>query len=191
MGASRDLSFAEMVQEQSGEPVQRCYFCQKCTAGCPVAYAMDVKPAQLLRLIQLGEKEAVLGSSAIWLCVNCQTCGARCPNQIYLAGMYDALRQMALGEGYAPEPSVYALHRSFLDSIKMWGRVHELTMLMEYKMRLLPKPAIFFDGLVSDLMMGGGLIAKGKISFVPERVKRLKEVRRLYETNSPGTEVEP
>lgn len=188
-----DLTFRQVVQERSGEAISRCYFCQKCTAGCPVAFAMERKPAQVLRLVQLGQKDTVLDSSAIWLCVGCDTCGTRCPNDIRLAPMFDALRHLALEEGRAPEPAVYALHRAFLDSIKMWGRVHELSMLMEYKIRcLLTEYPLFFRGLFSDLLMGGGLVAKGKMSFIPERIKGLREVRRLYETaggHSP-TEVE-
>ena len=177
-----DLTFSDVVRGRSGEDVHSCFYCQKCTAGCPVAYAMDYKPAQMLRLIQLGQRDTVLSSSAIWLCVSCDACGTRCPNDIRLAPMFDTLRHMALERGYAPEPAVYALHRSFLDSIRLWGRVHELTMLMEYKTRcLLAKPRLFFDGLVSDMKMGGDLILKGKISFVPERIKRLGEVRKLYE----------
>lgn len=168
-----DLTFSRTVQERSGEPILSCYFCQKCTAGCPVASAMDYQPAQMLRLIQLGQKEAVLGSSALWLCVGCETCGTRCPNQIRLAPLFDTLRYMALEEGYRPEPAVYALHRSFLDSIRLWGRVHELSMLMEYKLRS--------RDLFSDLAMGIGLILKGKISFLPERIRGLPQVRRLYE----------
>lgn len=187
-------SFSVAVQEQSGVPVLRCYFCQKCTAGCPVAFAMDFKPTQVIRLIQLGQREAALSSSAIWLCVACETCGTRCPNQIRLAPMFDTLRHMARAEGYAPDPAIYALHRSFLDSIRLWGRVHELSMLMEYKTRcLLANYTLFFRGLLSDLRMGGDLALKGKLSLLPERVKRLAEVRKLYETGDahPPTEVEP
>ena len=66
-----DQSFAQTVQERSGEQLSSCFFCQKCTTGCPVAYEMDYKPAQLLRLIQLGQKDEVLNSAAIWLCVAC------------------------------------------------------------------------------------------------------------------------
>ena len=177
-----DLAFRDKVREHSGENVHECYYCQKCTAGCPTAYRMDYPPAQLLRMIQLGQKDQVLGSSAIWLCVSCHTCGARCPNHIRLAPVADALRAMALAQGYAPDPAVYALHRSFLDSIRLWGRVHELTMLMEYKVRcLLAKPPLFFRGLISDLKMGGGLVLKGKMRFVPERIRGMDEVKHLYE----------
>lgn len=180
-----DLAFRRTIQERSGEPILRCYFCHKCTVGCPVAYAMDYKPIQVLRLIQLGQKDVVLSSSAIWLCVGCEICGTRCPNQIRLVPVFDTLRYMALEEGYEPEPAVYALHRSFLDSIRLWGRVHELTMLLEYKLRS--------RDLFSDLAMGVDLVRKGKITFLPERIRDLAQVRRLYEKtadHSP-TEVGP
>ncbi len=166
-------TFTDQVDSLSGQATQLCYHCHKCTAGCPTAYVMDYKPDQMLRLIQLGQKEKVLNSSAIWMCVSCDACGTRCPNQIWLAPVMDALRHIALEEGYSPEPAVYALHRSFLDSIRLWGRVHELSMLMEYKLRSLD--------LFSDLMLGIDLILKGKISFLPERIKRLDEVKKLYE----------
>jgi heterodisulfide reductase subunit C len=176
-----DLSFRDMVRERSGENVHECFFCQKCTAGCPTAYRMDLPPAQLLRMIQLGQKDAVLASSTIWLCVSCHTCGTRCPNHIHLAPVADALRAMALEEGYAPDRAVYSLHRSFLDSISLWGRVHELSMLMEFKVRcLLAKPSLFFNGLVGDLMMAKNLVAKGKIRFVPERIEAVGDVKKLY-----------
>ena len=183
-----DLTFKDVVRGRSGEDIHRCFYCQKCTIGCPTAYVMEHKPAQLLRLIQLGQEEKVLGSSAIWMCVSCETCGTRCPNQIRLAPVMDVLRQMAMEGNYAPQPSVYALHQSFLDSIKLWGRVHELSLIMEHKVRcLLAKPPLFFQGLISDLMMGGDLILKGKIAFLPERIKRLGEIKKLYEKSASSS----
>lgn len=174
-----DLTFGRTIRERSGEPIALCYFCQKCTAGCPVAFAMDYKPAQVLRLVQLGQKDAVLSSSAIWLCVSCETCGTRCPYRIRLVPVFDTLRYMALEEGYRPEPAVYALHRSFLDSIRLWGRVHELSMILEYKVRNRDP--------FSDLGIGIGLVLKGKLPYLPERIPGRAQVRRLYETGSASS----
>lgn len=177
-----DLAFSDVVQRRSGEDIRSCYYCQKCTAGCPTAYVMDHKPAQLLRLIQLGQRERVLGSRAIWMCIGCEACGTRCPNQIRLAPVMDVLRQMALAEGYAPDTAVYSLHRSFLDSIRMWGRLHELTMLAEFKTRcLITETPVFFQGLVGDLKLGTDLIRNGKLSLLPDRIKRLEEIKALFE----------
>jgi heterodisulfide reductase subunit C len=177
-----ELAFKDVVQQRSGEDIHGCFYCQKCTIGCPTAYMMDFKPAQLLRLIQLGQKDGVLGSSAIWMCVACETCGARCPNQIRLAPVFDVLRQMALEEKHKPNPSVFALHQSFLDGIRLFGRVFELGVIIEQKARLFfLKPPLVFKGLISDLLMGVGLIIKGKISLLPERTKNLGDVKKLYE----------
>jgi len=191
--AGTDPTFRNTVRERSGENIHGCFYCQKCTIGCPTAYVMDYKPAQLLRLIQLGQKDKVLGCSAIWMCVGCDTCGTRCPNHIRLAPVMDALRQMAMKGNYTPQPSIYALHRSFLDSIKLWGRVHELSLIMEFKLLglLAGGPYTFFHGLTSDMMLGATLFLKGKFGFMPERVKGLREVKKLYDESASAGYASP
>ncbi len=177
-----DLAFSDVVSECSGEDVHSCYYCQKCTAGCPTAHMMDYKPAQLLRMIQLGQKERVLRSRTIWMCIGCEACGARCPNQIRLAPVMDVLRHTALDEGYAAETAIYSLHRSFLDSIRLWGRMHEVTMLAEFKTReLLTEVPVFFKGLLGDMKLGADLVLNGKLSLLPDRIKGLEEIKALYE----------
>ncbi len=172
-GSGQASNFALEVRRRSGENVLRCYYCQKCTVGCPTAYVMDYKPAQVLKMIQLGMREPLLKSSAPWLCVGCEACGTRCPNGIRLAPVMDTLKYMALETGYAPpEAKAYALHRSFLNNIKLFGRVHEATMLVEYKLRS--------RDLFSDLDLGVLLLLKGKIPLLPERVKALDQVKELY-----------
>ncbi|MCP4537227.1 MAG: heterodisulfide reductase [Chloroflexi bacterium] len=181
--AEVDLTFKDAVREHSGEDVHGCYYCQKCTAGCPTAYAMDYKPAQLLRMIQLGQKDQVLGSKAIWMCVACETCGTRCPNHIRLAPVMDVLRQMAQAGEYKPEPAIYALHRAFLDNIKLLGRVYEVGLVAEFKALSFFQggPEALFRGLIPDIKMGAGIFFKGKFGLIPERVKRMEEVKKLYE----------
>ncbi|MBC8263765.1 MAG: 4Fe-4S dicluster domain-containing protein [Anaerolineales bacterium] len=170
-------NFALEVQRRSGENVFRCYYCQKCTVGCPTAYAMDCKPAQVLKMIQLGMREPLLKSSAPWLCVGCETCGTRCPNEIRLAPVMDTLKYMSLEAGYTPpETTVYALHRAFLDSIKFFGRVHETTMLAEYVLR----SRDIFSIILSNYGVGITLLLKRKIPILPERVKGLGQVKELY-----------
>jgi heterodisulfide reductase subunit C len=144
---------------------------------------MDHKPAQLLRLMQLGEKDKVLGSKAIWMCVACETCGTRCPNQIRLAPVMDVLRQMAQAEDYTPEPAIYALHRAFLDNIRLLGRVYELGLVAEFKALGLfaGGPSVLFRGLSSDIKMGADIFFKGKFGLLPKRIKRMEEVKKLYE----------
>ncbi len=170
-------NFALEVQRRSGENVFRCYYCQKCTVGCPTAYAMDYQPAQVLKMIQLGMREPLLKSSAPWLCVGCETCGTRCPNEIRLAPVMDTLKYMALEVGYAPpETTVYALHRAFTNSIKIFGRVHETTMLAEYVLR----SKDIFSIVLSNIDVAVTLLLKRKIPILPERVKGRGQVKELF-----------
>jgi heterodisulfide reductase subunit C len=169
-----ELTFIEQVSDLSHQNVHRCYYCLRCSAGCPAAYAMDYTPAQILRLVQLGQKDTLLHSSAIWLCIGCETCGTRCPNEIHAGAVIDALRHIAIAEGVPPaERSVFKLHEAFLDSIRTWGRLHELSMLMEYK--------LISRDLFSDLDMGLDMFLKGKIHPFPKRIQGMDEVKALFQ----------
>jgi heterodisulfide reductase subunit C len=173
-----DLTFIEQVSDLSHQNVRRCYYCLRCSAGCPAVAdvaggAMEYTPAQILRMVQLGQKDALLRSSAIWLCIGCETCGTRCPNEIHAGAVIDALRHVAIAEEVAPaERSVFKLHEAFLDSIRTWGRLHELTMLMEYKLTS--------RDLFSDLDMGLDMFVKGKIHPLPKRIQGMDEVKLLF-----------
>lgn len=169
-----DRRFLEEVRRLSGEDPSLCYQCLKCTAGCPTAPFMDIRPNTLLRMIQMGRKEAVLRSSAIWLCVSCETCGTRCPNEIDIGVVMDTLREMAVKEGVsAKEKNILLLHQAFIESIRRGGRVHEATMLVDYKLR----SRDFF----TDLGPGIQLFLKGKIPLFPDRIKGRQEVKRIFE----------
>ncbi|NLE99428.1 MAG: (Fe-S)-binding protein [Anaerolineales bacterium] len=83
------------VSERSGQPIELCYHCHKCTAGCPVAFVMEYGPDRILRLIQSGQMERLLVSRDLWLCLGCEMCGAHCPNEIDIAQVMITLREMA------------------------------------------------------------------------------------------------
>ena len=40
---------------------------------------------------------------------------------------------------------------------------------------------VLFRGLIPDIKMGAGIFFKGKFGLLPERVKRMEEVKKLYE----------
>lgn len=169
-----ESSFLEEVKKRSGEDLNLCYQCLKCTAGCPTAPYMDIRPNSLIRMIQMERKAEVLGSSAIWLCVSCETCGTRCPNQIDIGLLMDALREMAVEEGVAAkERNIHLLHEAFIESIRRGGRVHEATMLVDYKLR----SRDFF----TDLLPGMRLFMKGKIPLLPRLVKGRAEIKQIFE----------
>lgn len=169
-----DYSFLEETKKKSGEDLSLCYQCLKCTAGCPTAPYMDIRPNNIIRMIQMGMKQEVLGSSAIWLCVSCETCGTRCPNEIDIGRLMDALREMAIEKGIpAKEKKIHLLHEAFVQSIRRGGRVHEATMLIDYKLRS--------RDLFTDLIPGMMLFMKGKIPLFPSLIKGRQEIKRIFE----------
>ena len=79
--------------------VAACFQCKKCSSGCPLTFAMDLLPDQVIRLALLGQEEQLLGCRTIWVCSSCETCTTRCPNGIDIAGIMDWLKEEASETG--------------------------------------------------------------------------------------------
>lgn len=92
-------SFVAQIEKISGQKLLACYQCGKCSAGCPMAAHMDVLPNQMIRMAQLGMQKQLLATRSIWMCVSCLTCNSRCPKDIRIAEVIEALRKMALNTG--------------------------------------------------------------------------------------------
>ena len=86
---------AKEVEELSGENLFGCLQCGTCSAGCPYVEEMDITPDEVIRYIILDRKE-VLNSKTIWLCSSCFTCAERCPKDINITKIMEALRQIIL-----------------------------------------------------------------------------------------------
>jgi heterodisulfide reductase subunit C len=89
-------SFIEEIERISGQDLLACYQCGKCSAGCPMAAFMDILPNQMIRYAQLGLKEELHSSGAIWMCVSCYTCNTRCPKGVKIAEVIEAIRLVQL-----------------------------------------------------------------------------------------------
>ena len=89
-------NFVKKVEQISGQHLLSCNQCGKCSAGCPMAFAMDFLPNQIIRLVQLGLEEDISSSKTIWLCASCLTCSVRCPRGVDLASVMEALRLITL-----------------------------------------------------------------------------------------------
>jgi len=92
--------FLDQINTLSGQTIQLCYHCHKCTAGCPVVFTMEYGPDRALRLIQFGQVERLLTSRDIWLCLGCENCAVHCPNDIDAGQVMIALRRIAGESGY-------------------------------------------------------------------------------------------
>jgi heterodisulfide reductase subunit C len=61
--------------------------------------SMDIHPDKVLRHLILGLDD-VLESKTIWLCVSCFMCAERCPRDIDMARVMEALRQVRLRQRF-------------------------------------------------------------------------------------------
>lgn len=161
-------SLAGIVLASTGIAVERCYQCGKCSAGCPAASAMDLKPSVILRMLQIEDGKhdrAVLQSYTIWLCLSCHTCIARCPMEVDLPVVMDVLRSESLKRKlvHPRAKDIVAFHTSFLNTVKRFGRMWEVGMIVEYKLRTLH--------FLKDVVLAPVMFLKGKLSlFPPKRI---------------------
>jgi heterodisulfide reductase subunit C len=84
--------FVKKVEAISEQTLRSCYQCGKCSAGCPMSFAMDLLPNQIIRLAQLGLEDDIAKANTIWICASCITCSVRCPKGVDLARVMEALR---------------------------------------------------------------------------------------------------
>jgi len=99
-----DFSFREEITSQpGGENIKRCFTCGTCVAGCPITEVdEEFNCRRIVRQILLGMREEVLSSPAIWLCLECYRCYARCPQKVNFTDIMRILRYLAIKGNYMP-----------------------------------------------------------------------------------------
>jgi len=180
---SPDFSFLQQVEKESGIKASACYQCRKCTNGCPVTFAMDYYPDQILRFIHLGLRDLALNSATIWVCSACETCTTRCPNEIDIAGLMDYLKQAAKKMRIGTKDNkTYSFHQVFLDDVKRRGRVYELGLMGMYMMKTGEGIKKLSDNSWrKDARLGFDMFRKGRLPLVSKGIKGKKEVKKLFE----------
>lgn len=173
-----DAGRAGQVRAATGESVFNCYQCGKCSAGCPLAEEMDYAPNQVLRLLQLGMpalEEEALKAQSIWLCLACETCATRCPQEVSIPRIMDYLREEALRRGVANPKAkdILAFHRSFLGSIRSNGRLHEVGLIAAYKFRTWH----FFQ----DVTVAPKLLMRGKLKLMPHKIQGRDVIAAMFD----------
>jgi len=92
---TKDNTLLEDVETLSEQNLYGCYQCGTCSAGCPFVEDMDITPDEVIRQVILGNED-VLKSKTIWLCAACFACAERCPRDINITRIMEALRQIML-----------------------------------------------------------------------------------------------
>lgn len=170
--SKENLKLGRDLQALTGENVMLCYQCKKCTLGCPSAYAMRMKPHELMRALQLGLAEEVYWSGTIWICLSCETCNTRCPQDINILRVIDGLREMSKRfEYYNPYPVIPSLHRIFMGLVERFGKVYELGLALLINLRMLTP--------FKDIDMAAPMLLKGKLKPFPHMSHGAKELRQV------------
>jgi len=163
-----------------------CYGCKKCSNGCPLTFAMDLHPYQVVRYVQLGLWERLKACRTIWVCASCHTCVTRCPNQVDLPRLMDQLKQMVIAEGAPVEESRTLLfHRLFLNEVLKRGRVFEGGLMGRY---VLKTGGPFGPEAKQNVALGWQMLKRGRIKLLPHGTKDrrwLKALRRVGKGGAP------
>lgn len=164
------------LEHDAGTSVSLCYQCGKCSAGCPVSFAMDYPPRQIIRLLQLGLEQEALEAKSIWICASCDTCSTRCPKGVEIASLMDALRREALAQGKINDKKVAEFNKAFLSSVKQFGRVFEPGLLLQHN--------LMTKQFLKDANLGLPMIKRGKLGMYPAMIKGRDEIKRIFERAS-------
>lgn len=174
----RDYEFSRKASAQVRN-LARCYQCSMCSDGCPVAYAMDYHPNQIIHLVRLGLREKVLRSSAIWICSSCETCATRCPNEIDIVRLMDVLRGESMAAGLkGPRRNIPRFHEIFLQQIRKKGRIDEGSLLFNYELKTgdFLSPEKFRE----EAGLGLEMFRKGKLKLPSMKKHSPKAVKKIF-----------
>ncbi len=163
-----------MLEETTGQKINRCYQCMKCTGSCPFEFAMDYPPNVIIRMVQNGLIDEVLRSYTIHTCAECGTCSSRCPRDIDIVKVMDSLRIMSERygiKGKSRKTDIY--HSVFLNSIKHHGRLYELGVALNFNLQT--------GRIFQNIKLNSSMLVKGKLPLWPQNLKDQNEVERLFQ----------
>jgi heterodisulfide reductase subunit C len=176
LGTEEKNTFLAEINKKSRTNVLECYQCGKCAATCPVSDFMEYRPREIMHMIKLGMKEKVLMANSSWFCLTCSACSGRCPREIEIPSVMEAIRHIAIEENYKSEDKkvkdIRKFHDIFLDMVKRYGRNYELRMMAEFNIRT--------RNLFKDVHLAPKALLKGKIPLGVDSAKRTAAIKRMF-----------
>lgn len=73
-----------------------CFQCMRCTSGCTSLKLLELKPHEIILLVNSGFVEEIVSSDIIWACASCLKCRERCPQKASPYDIIVALRNLAV-----------------------------------------------------------------------------------------------
>jgi heterodisulfide reductase subunit C len=109
--AKPNLESREKILAKLGSrELVNCFQCLKCTSGCTALKLLELKPHEIVKLVNLGFVDELALSDIIWTCVTCLKCVQRCPQKASPYHAIMALRNLAVErEAKVPEALMKAV----------------------------------------------------------------------------------
>jgi heterodisulfide reductase subunit C len=170
----RQVFLRQVEDIPAGERIKRCIQCGTCTGSCPVSYAMDIPPRQLIALFRAGEMEAIMKSRTIWICASCYACTTRCPSGIKITDIMYALKRTAMEKDQkSNSPQVQVLANLFVDNLRSYGRLHEGTLIRKYYTRTGITKLLGFVPLVMKMYQ------TKRLALFPKKIRAYQSLSRI------------
>jgi len=172
----------EVAATPGGANVNTCIQCGMCTGSCPVAGEMEYPPRKIIAMIRAGMQDEVLSSSSMWHCLSCYMCTVRCPRNIKPTELAHTLESMATEHGFRIKGTrTPAFYRSFVNSIKDYGRVHEFGMMLRYYLSVWPYLLANPLAALKMLPLSLKLFLHRRMPLLPEKVKGKQDLSRIIQ----------
>lgn len=180
----------EIMNEPGGEHLTACFQCSTCTIGCPIAEIVSsYNPRKIIQMSLLGMREEVLSNADLWICAICQTCTARCPQDVRISDLLAAIRRIAEKEEEAGKLEIDSVRplfeKAFLHQLQKYGRLFDMGLAMEFYKG---KEGSFIKGQLAMMKdfkdFGMRMFKKGKMgpkAMFPEKVKNKEEIKKIFE----------
>ena len=79
MATRVDPDFIYEIKEYGAVGIEKCFNCGNCTAICPLTSDEYPFPRNMIRMVQVGQKENLKQKIDPWLCYYCGECSETCP----------------------------------------------------------------------------------------------------------------
>lgn len=187
----------EIMNEPGGEHLTACFQCSTCVLGCPIAEIVpNYNPRKIIQMSLLGMRTEVLSNPDLWICAICQTCTARCPQNVVVGDVLAAIRRIAEKEEEAGNIKIESprplFEKAFLHTLEKYGRLYDMGLAMEYYPK---REGSFIKGqkaMMKDYMafgmrmfkkgkmgpLGGGGLLKG---IKPAHIKQRDVMKKIFE----------
>lgn len=178
-GLSReeDLSLLNEVSMKTAgvSHLEMCIQCGSCGGSCPSAEDMDHTPRMLFAMLRAGMRDLVLQSNTPWICVSCYHCVVRCPQEVHITDVMYTLKGMAIREKKFRDAVAPEFSETFVDMVEKYGRSFEFGLATRHYLKHAPLR------LVGMSTMGLGMLAKGRMSMTPRKIKGMTQLKSILE----------